>query len=582
MRSADRFRPSPAFSVWEGAVVARRRAFDAAGGWPAPFFYAHEGIELAWRVWDAGYTVWYAGDLAVAHPVTATTRHRDFYRLNARNRVWLARRNLPWPCRRGLRRRLDRRPGAPLRPLPRALWCPGSRMVGGLAHGAGPPDAAAVEHDRPHDPVRPAPRHLTGSVAARSIRGVPARAPPVSAHARPDSLLRQSPRPSPRTHARRRARRAGRGRATRRRGSRAADRRVLPRAAAQQPTSWSSGSSRWPRSTSGTASPSSPRTAGRPPGCVRHASAGVLRRLDRDDGGPGAAELTRARAVRRATIRGTSSSCAGRSWPTSTWATGTATRQSRPPTSSRPTTACSSRGRQAADRITETLMWFDPRRLVQHRTASGVRGSRGSGAHRRPGDRALRAHMGGRAEVDVLQLGAEPRRPAGPVTARRRVPRRLPAASPDRRQPPGAGHGRRSGPRAVRDTTGHGQPEHRRDRRAARRGIRRRRRADHGRVVACGRVAPDRPAARGHGACRVGRSPRRFPAARRRPAPHGRGRRHGRAPGDQPTGGRRRGGRPAPDWSSTTSAVRRGRQRRTASWTPATRSCGNGTRREQV
>jgi GT2 family glycosyltransferase len=97
MRSADRFRPSPAFSVWEGAVVARRRAFDEAGGWPAPFFYAHEGIELAWRIWDAGYVVWYAGDLAVEHPVTVPTRHRDFFRLNARNRVWLARRNLPWP-----------------------------------------------------------------------------------------------------------------------------------------------------------------------------------------------------------------------------------------------------------------------------------------------------------------------------------------------------------------------------------------------------------------------------------------------------------------------------------------------------
>jgi GT2 family glycosyltransferase len=96
MRSGDRHRPSHAFSVWEGAVVARREAFTAAGGWPDPFFYAHEGIELAWRIWDAGYRVWYAGDLAAEHPLTQTTRHRDFYRLNARNRVWLARRNLPW------------------------------------------------------------------------------------------------------------------------------------------------------------------------------------------------------------------------------------------------------------------------------------------------------------------------------------------------------------------------------------------------------------------------------------------------------------------------------------------------------
>ena len=96
LRVGDRHRSSPVFSVWEGAVVARRTAFDAAGGWPAPFRYAHEGIELAWRVWDAGFEVRYAGDLAATHPLTQVTRHADFYRLNARNRVWLARRNLPW------------------------------------------------------------------------------------------------------------------------------------------------------------------------------------------------------------------------------------------------------------------------------------------------------------------------------------------------------------------------------------------------------------------------------------------------------------------------------------------------------
>ena len=96
MRVGDPRRSSTAFSVWEGAVVVRRSVFDQAGGWPAPFFYAHEGIELAWRVWDTGAIVRYAGDLAVEHPLTETTRHEDFFRLNARNRVWLARRNLPW------------------------------------------------------------------------------------------------------------------------------------------------------------------------------------------------------------------------------------------------------------------------------------------------------------------------------------------------------------------------------------------------------------------------------------------------------------------------------------------------------
>jgi len=96
LRAGDPRRSSPVFSVWEGALVVRRTAFESAGRWPDPFFYAHEGIELAWRVWDAGFSVWYAGDLVAEHPLTHQTRHVDYLRLNARNRVWLARRNLPW------------------------------------------------------------------------------------------------------------------------------------------------------------------------------------------------------------------------------------------------------------------------------------------------------------------------------------------------------------------------------------------------------------------------------------------------------------------------------------------------------
>ena len=67
------------------------------GGWLGhPLPYAHEGIELAWRVWDAGAIVWYAGDLTTYHPVSPATRHSVFQRMNSRNRVLLARRNLPW------------------------------------------------------------------------------------------------------------------------------------------------------------------------------------------------------------------------------------------------------------------------------------------------------------------------------------------------------------------------------------------------------------------------------------------------------------------------------------------------------
>lgn len=95
LRVGDPGRPGPATTLWEGATAIRRAVFDSAGGWPDEFFYAHEGIDLVWRVWDAGYVAWYAGDLVVYHPVIDPLRHADFYRMNARNRVWLARRNLP-------------------------------------------------------------------------------------------------------------------------------------------------------------------------------------------------------------------------------------------------------------------------------------------------------------------------------------------------------------------------------------------------------------------------------------------------------------------------------------------------------
>lgn len=95
IRKGDAAASGPVFSVWEGAVLLPRVVFQRTGGWAEPFFYAHEGIELAWRVWGQGLRTWYAGDLVAHHPAIEPTRHSYYYRLNARNRVWLARRNLP-------------------------------------------------------------------------------------------------------------------------------------------------------------------------------------------------------------------------------------------------------------------------------------------------------------------------------------------------------------------------------------------------------------------------------------------------------------------------------------------------------
>jgi GT2 family glycosyltransferase len=82
---------------WEGASLVRRSAFEAVGGWPGEFFYGHEGIEVAWRMIDLGYRVHYAADLPVLNPAAEAFRGDQHAYLNARNRVWVARRNLPLP-----------------------------------------------------------------------------------------------------------------------------------------------------------------------------------------------------------------------------------------------------------------------------------------------------------------------------------------------------------------------------------------------------------------------------------------------------------------------------------------------------
>jgi GT2 family glycosyltransferase len=99
LRASSRERPGPITLVWEGAVAMPRRVYDEVGGWPGEFRFIHEGVDLAWRVMDAGYRVHYAADLAAVHPlpVPGAVRHHYSLYYAARNRVWLARRYLPLP-----------------------------------------------------------------------------------------------------------------------------------------------------------------------------------------------------------------------------------------------------------------------------------------------------------------------------------------------------------------------------------------------------------------------------------------------------------------------------------------------------
>jgi GT2 family glycosyltransferase len=97
LRIGDPARPSEMTVVWEGAVGMRRAAFEQVGAWPAEFRFVHEGVDLGWRLMDAGYRMRYAGDIPVLHPSPAGTAHGYSYYFGARNRVWLARRYLPLP-----------------------------------------------------------------------------------------------------------------------------------------------------------------------------------------------------------------------------------------------------------------------------------------------------------------------------------------------------------------------------------------------------------------------------------------------------------------------------------------------------
>jgi GT2 family glycosyltransferase len=97
VRVGDPTRSSDVTAVWEGAVAIRRELFERVGGWPEEFRFAHEGVDLAWRVLDTGARVAYAGDIAVLHPAYATAPHDYSAYYGARNRVYLARRHLPLP-----------------------------------------------------------------------------------------------------------------------------------------------------------------------------------------------------------------------------------------------------------------------------------------------------------------------------------------------------------------------------------------------------------------------------------------------------------------------------------------------------
>ncbi|MFG2227665.1 glycosyltransferase family 2 protein [Streptomyces sp. NPDC048644] len=95
LRAKDPMQAGPVTTFLGGGHALSMPMLAETGGWPEEFFFTHEETDLAWRALDAGWTVTYEPRLLLQHPKTNPARHAVYYRMTARNRVWLAKRHLP-------------------------------------------------------------------------------------------------------------------------------------------------------------------------------------------------------------------------------------------------------------------------------------------------------------------------------------------------------------------------------------------------------------------------------------------------------------------------------------------------------
>jgi GT2 family glycosyltransferase len=93
---ADRLFESTYIS--EGACALNGDLSRRLGAYPLDLFIGQEGVELAARILDAGYGIYYLPTVTVTHSVASEgrTSGRQFY-FNARNIFWIALRTYPWP-----------------------------------------------------------------------------------------------------------------------------------------------------------------------------------------------------------------------------------------------------------------------------------------------------------------------------------------------------------------------------------------------------------------------------------------------------------------------------------------------------
>jgi GT2 family glycosyltransferase len=95
LRSKDPMRRGEVTTFLGGGHALSMPMLERIGGWPEEFFFTHEETDLAWRALDDRWKVLYEPLLLLQHPKTSPARHAVYYRMTARNRVWLAKRHLP-------------------------------------------------------------------------------------------------------------------------------------------------------------------------------------------------------------------------------------------------------------------------------------------------------------------------------------------------------------------------------------------------------------------------------------------------------------------------------------------------------
>ena len=79
------------YEITEGAVAYRAAALAQVGMYREDLFISHEGLDLSYRLWDAGWRIEYDGRIAVghAHAVGGRKSWRRYY-FDTRNLLWIS------------------------------------------------------------------------------------------------------------------------------------------------------------------------------------------------------------------------------------------------------------------------------------------------------------------------------------------------------------------------------------------------------------------------------------------------------------------------------------------------------------